>query len=107
MITIRGCSDDNVIIEGDMNEEFGCYSSAERTNYLGCSDGTLLSIRYTREGVWRINLVRSGSASYSKVDGLENSRQYSDIVTLDGAVSWVVLGYSKVMMGCSKVMRGI
>lgn len=93
-ITIRGASDDLVIVEGAVHEEFSAYARNEAFFYLGVSDGTLLGISYTRDGVWRINTLRRGTATFTKVDGIPDSDQYSDVVTLEGEVKWVCFGNS-------------
>ena len=94
MVTIYGSSDDLIEIEGDIVEEFDCTDGEER--FLAFSDGTVLSVEYTNGGIWRINRVKNGGASYSKVEATDPDDEYSDKVTL-GAPSlqnfyWVVCG---------------
>jgi hypothetical protein len=62
MIEIYGSSDDLVEIEGGIDEEFPADGAGP--HYLAFSDGTLLSIDYGREGIWRINRLATGSADY-------------------------------------------
>lgn len=94
MITVYGSSDDLIEIEGDIVEEFG--GPWDEETYLGFSDGTLLSIEYTDSGIWRINRLKEGSASYSKVEGTSSDDDYTDKVTLAenglSKISWVVQG---------------
>lgn len=90
-IKIYGASDDLIEIEGDITEEFSHYSDDEPF-YLGFSDGTVLSIDYNYEGFWRINRLSIGSAEYSKHEGMDDSSDYSDIVTLKGDIKWAVGG---------------
>jgi len=94
-IKIYGASDDLVEVEGDLREEFSCYDSGEpKMKYLGFSDGTLLSIIYGEDGMWRINRLRTGTASYSKEEATDSEGDnYSDHVTLEGDnFTWVVFG---------------
>lgn len=93
MITIRGASDDLIEIEGDIQEEFA-YGADNEPEYLGFSDGTLLQIQYGAggQGFWRIVPIRYGTAKYSKIESTDEDENYSDRVTLDGEVKWVLHG---------------
>lgn len=92
-IKIYGHSDDCVEIDGDIREEFNPASDDEMS-YLAFSDGTLLSIKYGEEGLWRINQLQAGSSTYSKVEATDPDGDYSDRVELSGgAIKWVVFGY--------------
>lgn len=86
MIEIYGSSDDLIEIDGDIREEF----NAEE-GYLAFSDGTVLYIEYGKEGIWRIRQMTKGKAKYTKTEGIDDDN-YSDKVTLDGDISWVVFG---------------
>lgn len=94
MITIYGASDDLIEIEGAIGEEFN--HSTENPAYLGFSDGTLLSVTYGAGNfaMWRITPIRYGTAKYSKVEATDEDKDYSDRVTLDGDIKWVVCGDS-------------
>ena len=93
-VTVYGVSDDLIEIEGDMREEFTL--PASDAGYLAFSDGTLLSVRYSDEGVWRFAPIDHGSAWYSieqAPDGDDNN--YSDRVRLGdeaGPIRWVRVG---------------
>jgi len=91
-VIITGASDDLIELDGDIREEFGCYDSGKM--YLAFSDGTLLSIIYGEgtEAFWRINRIHIGSASYSKHEATDEDKDYSDRVTLEGDITWVLLG---------------
>lgn len=89
-IEIYGASDDLIEIDGDICEEFNPIS--DETSYIACSDGTLLTVEYTRQGYWRINRIQEGTAKYSKVEGKNVDDDYSDTVTLEGEISWVMMG---------------
>jgi hypothetical protein len=90
-ITIRGYSDDLIEIEGDLTEEFS--ASFDDVDIISVSDGHLLEIRYDDNGVWRITPIFHGKAAYAKTEGVMDSHDYSDIVTLtlpdDQIFQWV------------------
>ena len=88
-IKIYGASDDLLEIEGDIEEEFNV--NCREDIYLGVSDGTLFHINYDDNGIWRINLLRAGSAGYLRVDG-DYIKDTNDVVTMNGKVEWVVVG---------------
>lgn len=92
-VTIYGASDDLIEIGGDLREEFNALGDDDSA-YLGFSDGTLLLIQYGKGGnaFWRITPVIYGSAAYSKVEATSEDDDYSDVVTLDGEIKWVVCG---------------
>lgn len=92
-VTIYGASDDLIELEGDLREEFNPERD-DKPGYLAFSDGTLLSIQYGNEGIWRINRLVEGSATYAKTDGTDSYSDYTDKVTLEGdALTWVVYGH--------------
>lgn len=89
-ITVRGSSDDIICVEGDLLEEF--YPESDKPGYLVFGDGTILSVEYGKSGMWTIRCLANGSAAYSKVEATDADRDYSDKVTLDGNLKWVVFG---------------
>lgn len=93
MLKIYGASDDLIEIEGDIREEFNP-SDADEPSLLAFSDGTLLQIQYGagRLGFWRITPLTYGTAKYSKTEATNEDDDYSDVVTLDGDIKWVVCG---------------
>jgi hypothetical protein len=93
-LTIYGASDDLIEVEGDLSEEFNAYSSEDDVHhYLGFSDGTLLEVTYGRDGTWFINRLAGGTATFAKQDLADlDERAYSERVTLDGDITWVVYG---------------
>lgn len=90
MLKIYGASDDLIEIEGDIREEFG---PPDGPVLLGFSDGTVLQVQYGAGGnaFWRITPIIYGSASYSKTEATDEDERYSDVVTLDGDIKWVML----------------
>jgi hypothetical protein len=106
-VTIRGHSDDIIYIEGDFREEL--YYKEPKTdakvsrNFLAFGDGTLLSIFY--DGEWRINRKKAGSAIYTKVEANEaGGGSYSDIVTLEGDLHWVLFGHEHGMIRSKEIL---
>lgn len=94
-LTIYGHSDDLIEIEGDVSVEFSCprFDDGTDQGFLAFSDGTILRITYTNEGIWRIGLVAKGAGTPFIVQAPENDEFiYSDICTLEGDYTWVVLG---------------
>lgn len=90
-VEIYGASDDCIELDGDIRDEF--YAHEDDSDYLAFSDGTVLVINYTNDGVWRINRVQDGSAQYSKIEASSpDSKDYSDKVTLTGDLKWCVCG---------------
>lgn len=89
-IKIYGHSDDLIEVEGLISEEFIAF---EENTYLAFSDGTVLRVSYETNGIWRIYLTAGGTAMYSKDENPDDDDdRYSDVVTLDGNIRWVVAG---------------
>lgn len=90
-VTITGSSDDLIEIDGDVQEEWGCYTTASELQHIAFSDGTVVSIIY-EDGIWRVNLVFQGRCQFSKVNGVEADDTF-DIATLTGeTIKWALLG---------------
>ena len=99
-ITIYGASDDLVVVEGDLLEEFSFYPQDDEARLIGISDGTLLRVRYDEDGVWRLTLVHQGTAEMEKQEApADDQDNYSDRVTLTGDIEWVVFGTEMVAAG--------
>lgn len=90
MIVISGASDDLIEVEGDIREEF--YAIDDGEHILSFSDGTVLSVEYDRQGMWRIRRLSAGSAVYRHREATDADRDYSDVVRLDGEIAWVTFG---------------
>jgi hypothetical protein len=89
--TIYGASDDLIEVEGDIREEF---YAVDGPNYLAFSNGTLLSVVYDDDGMWRIRCL-SGAASVTLADDPDTN--YSDRADVPGDLLWVAqaTGYAK------------
>ena len=104
MIKIYGRSDDLVEIDGDIQEEFGCYNKCEEGKgvIVACSDGSLWSVRYGDGdlAIWRVTPLSKGSAPYEKFEATsDDGDYYSDVVTINGDISWVSFGYECAVKG--------
>lgn len=95
-LLIYGCSDDLVEIEGDISEEFNAY---DLKGYLAISNGVLLTVEYTNDGVWAFRQL-AGDTDLVKItpasdpDGGRDDDgypTYSDMVTVAGDTAWVTL----------------
>lgn len=90
-VRITGASDDLIEIDGDISEEFS--GNDEEGDLIAVSDGTVLRISYTRDGIWRIVPVVHGSAKLTITQAPEDDdRNYTDEAVLTGDVRWVVHG---------------
>lgn len=94
-VVVYGSSDDLVEIEGEIDQEFYLRPEGDdESMILAFSDGTVLHITYDEQGMWRINRLFPGTASYSKREGTDPDGDYSDRVELAGLpIYWVVAGY--------------
>lgn len=100
-VTIYGASDDLIEVGGDIYEEFTA-NRDDKANLLAFSDGTLLEVTYTDTGIWRINALSQNTSTRlvkEEATADEGNREdgtpaYSDLVTLDGWLAWVVFGDS-------------
>ena len=94
-ITVYGASDDLIEVEGDLSEEWSPLSdgASDDGGLLAFSDGTVLRVAYTDDGVWRVTPLSRGSATMTKTEAVDaDDDNYSDRVTLDGDIRWVVFG---------------
>lgn len=85
MIQVSGCSDDLVEIDGDWQDEIGCYGQTVNIEF---DDGTEIEVKYD-EGAWKVKVLREGSADHRTERLVENGDYYSDLFTIetDGIVS--------------------
>jgi len=84
-VKITGHSDDCICIEGGLCDEFNRY---EGVCYMHFSEGTILTAEYDDDGIWRINRVREGTATYEHVPGSAED-DTNDVATLIGDLQWV------------------
>lgn len=93
-MTLSGASDDMVVVEGAVNEEWDYTGDDEDApgDVVAFSDGTVLRIAWTEDGMWRITPHARGTAVLSVVQAVDDGESYSDRATLTGEVRWVVHG---------------
>lgn len=89
-VTIYGASDDLIEIEGDIREEFTPPYDEEAL--LAFSDGTVLRMRYSDSGVWRIAPVISPGELTIVQAPEDDEDNYSDRATINAPMLWVVMG---------------
>jgi hypothetical protein len=96
-LVISGSSDDLIVIEGDIVEEFNY--PYDELFYLATQSGLILDIVYN--GFWRINVLQFGNneedlyshypaGTKKAIAHAENN--YSDVVVIEGTTLWVVGG---------------
>lgn len=90
MVKIYGASDDLIEVVGDIRQEF--YAIDAETAILGFSDGTLLSVEFDNDGIWRIRRLAKGTAGYKHTEAVDAGIGHSDTVELDGEIAWVAFG---------------
>lgn len=91
-ITVYGASDDLIEVEGDIREEFNALDESDG-DILAFSDGTILRVVYTNDGIWRITPLKRGSGELTVTQAVKGDEDnYSDRAVLDSAVEWVVFG---------------
>lgn len=90
--TLYGSSDDLIEIEGDVREEFS--HPEDDPCWVAFSDGTVVSVTYTGDGVWRIAPVHTGRCTLDVVQAVSaDDDNYSDRATLSGeTITWAMLG---------------
>lgn len=94
-VIIYGASDDLIEVEGDIREEF--YALEEPTNYIGLSNGSVVSITYDDDGFWRIRpiavvdsvIIRPARGDDEPADA-DGCPGYSDKAEITGDIRWVL-----------------
>ena len=80
MIQVSGCSDDLVEIDGDWQDEIGCYGQTVNIEF---DDGTEIEVKYDENGTWKVNVLREGSADHRTERLEKNGDYYSDLFTIE------------------------
>ncbi len=93
-VTVYGENDDIVHVQGDINVEFETNLDPHDSNVLlAFDDGTTLSVVYEEDGMWRIQPVHHGPSELTvEQPPLDSEFPDSDRATVNGPISWVVLG---------------
>ncbi len=98
-VTLSGASDDLIELDGDLLEEWEGVGADEEPIFVGFSDGTLASVRFGVDGsYWRINVLWRGTATITHEPATDEDDDYSDKLTLEGDIAWVVCGSDKAQM---------
>lgn len=90
MITVYGDSDDFIVVEGDIFEDFGVYAH-ETPVWLSVSEGTVLEVTY--DSCWKIEIVTKGIGNPAKklTSTDTDYTDYSDVVEVYGTITSVTL----------------
>ena len=88
MITVYGCSDDLVEIEGSVykEDEIGCYGSDVRIRF---EDGTVIRVGYPKENcaVWWIEVEKTGTTKHVlDICDNEDATPYSDVFIINAEI---------------------
>lgn len=91
IFTMYGASDDLIELEGDIDEEIGAFDVVRK---FVMSEGTSGTIEYTEDGVWRINILKTGSAvvviDHPTNEEIEEDTNYTDKALVSGKIEWIV-----------------
>lgn len=97
-IKLSGASDDLVEVEGDIREEFYAATlndEGDEGGIMAFSNGIVLRILYTNDGIWRITPVSIvGDSQLVQIEHApeDDEDNYSDVATVHGDIKWVVFG---------------
>ena len=93
-LLVSGYSDDLVELEGAIRAEFDI-GTKDGLRYVAVSDGTIMSIHYDTDGVWRIAPVDGPISSYLNIEQApaNDEDNYSDraVLTTIEPIRWAVL----------------
>lgn len=84
---VTGASDDLIEIQGELYEEFDGYDCEK--GIMAFSDGTLLSVKYDDDGIWRFGIIFKGSLFKEKIEG-EIEKDTNDKVYFKQGLKWCI-----------------
>lgn len=87
VITIRGASDDAILVDGAIKAEFPCADTGDGV-LLVASNGVVLRIQYRT--CWRIDLVTGRDLVQIVPCPEDDEDNYSEVATIPGDVDWIV-----------------
>ena len=96
---LTGASDDLIEIEGEIREEFSDYDCSN--GRIAFSDGTLIGVNYSNEGIWRFNLIVKGSLYLGKEDGCVDE-DTNDVIYFKEGIKWVIYTNKESYVGIGK-----
>ncbi|MFL0197795.1 hypothetical protein ACJDU8_19820 [Clostridium sp. WILCCON 0269] len=82
---VTGASDDLIEIGGELEEEFNAYDCNDGT--MAFSDGTLLRVDYSKDGIWKFNPIYKGSLFVRVIQG-SISEDTNDEAYFDSGLKW-------------------
>lgn len=88
-VEVYGASDDLIEVDGYLREEF---SYDDEANLLAFSDGTVLSIEYNQEGLWRMAPLVKGSEFQGIDQTAATEEDYTDRAHFGSGLRWVMYG---------------
>lgn len=84
---VTGASDDLIEISGELQEEFNAYNCSDGT--MAFSDGTMLTVDYDKDGIWRFKPVFKGSL-FEKIETGSVEKDTNDEVYFKDGLKWCV-----------------
>lgn len=84
---LTGASDDLIELDGELKEEFSHYDCSK--GYIAFSDGTLLSVNYNNEGIWRFSIVTKGDLYMGKEEG-NVDEDTNDVIYFKEGLKWAI-----------------
>ncbi len=88
---VTGVSDDLIELDGDLYDELNWYSDSGEKATLGFSDGTMLSVQYDDDGIWRFSLKVKGFLYDKKIEGnIEEDK--NDEIYFKKGLKWCLFG---------------
>ncbi|WP_409482759.1 hypothetical protein [Arsenicicoccus dermatophilus] len=88
--TIYGASDDLIEIDGPLYEEFAYPYDADHV-LVACSNGVLLRVAYTDDGVWRITPLAGADKVTIKQCPLGDDDDCTDRATITEPLTWIAM----------------
>ncbi len=101
-VVIYGASDDLIEVDGEVRDEFSAWHDSDAGEYvpITVSDGTRAAVRFDEDGVWRIAILTAGTGNprvdVHPLDEEDDAGRYTDVLTIDGPITWVRAGEAEV-----------
>ena len=82
---VTGASDDLIEISGELDEEFNAYDCSDGT--MTFSDGTMLTVEYDNNGIWRFKPDFKGNL-FEKIENGSVEEDTNDEVYFGNGLKW-------------------
>lgn len=82
---VTGASDDLIEISGELSEEFNAYDCSDGT--MTFSDGTMLTVEYDSNGIWRFTSLFKGNL-FEKIESGSVEKDTNDEVYFKDGLRW-------------------